>query len=398
MPIAQAVISGLKQTFEEGYHADKVIERLLKSNRKWGARDRRFIAETTYEMVRWWRYLWFCSGEEVRLTESSLWRLLGTYLVLQKEELPTWREFKDLDRKSILQNAEKAKTQPAIAAALPDWLFERGFGELGETWTKILPALNEKAPVILRANRLKGTREELQKKLNEEEIETETLTAAPDGLRLKERKNVFQTEAFKAGLFEVQDGASQQVAPLLGVLPGQRVVDGCAGAGGKSLHLAALMKNKGKILALDVHERKLSELRKRATRAGADIIEIKVIDTNKVIKRMEKTADRVLLDVPCSGLGVLRRNPDTKWKLTSDELTRLNELQAYILGTYSEICKPGGRLVYATCSILPSENEHQVRKFLETYPDKWKLLEERKFLPGNDGFDGFYAAVLERVQ
>jgi 16S rRNA (cytosine967-C5)-methyltransferase len=216
-------------------------------------------------------------------------------------------------------------------------------------------------------------------------------------LKLKERRNVFTTEAFKNGLFEVQDGASQQVAPLLDVHPGMRVIDACAGAGGKTLHLAALLGNKGKIIALDVHARKLEELRKRCSRAGVDVVETRLIESAKTIKRLEKSADRVLLDVPCSGLGVLRRNPDTKWKISPEEITHLKALQAEILATYSNMVIDGGRLVYATCSCLPSENERQVESFLAANPGKWRLVEERKFAPGENGYDGFYAAALIRL-
>jgi 16S rRNA (cytosine967-C5)-methyltransferase len=183
---------------------------------------------------------------------------------------------------------------------------------------------------------------------------------------------------------------------MLDPKPGERVIDACAGAGGKSLHLAALMKNKGKILSLDIHERKLEELRKRASRAGADIIETRTIDSSKVIKRLEETADRLLLDVPCSGLGVLRRNPDSKWKLSDEEIEKLRALQSQILESYSKMVKPGGRMVYATCSILPSENERQVEEFLKNAGGTFELLEERKFAPGKDGFDGFYAASLQK--
>src|SRR6185369_699383 len=152
------------------------------------------------------------------------------------------------------------------------------------------------------------------------------------------------------GLFEIQDGASQQVAPMLDPKPGERVIDACAGGGGKTLHLAALMKNKGRIISMDVSEVKLKALRERCSRNGVDIAEVKVIESSKTIKRLEKNADRVLLDVPCSGLGVLRRNPDKKWKLKPEDFIELRKLQAEILESYSEMTKVGGRLVYATCS------------------------------------------------
>ncbi|NUO01804.1 MAG: RsmB/NOP family class I SAM-dependent RNA methyltransferase, partial [Saprospiraceae bacterium] len=191
--------------------------------------------------------------------------------------------------------------------------------------------------------------------------------------------------------------SSQLVAPFLEVQPGMRVVDACAGGGGKTLHLAARMQNKGSIIALDTEGWKLDALRKRATRAGASIIETRHIQNNKVIKRLHGSADRVLLDVPCSGLGVLRRNPDAKWKLDPAFLDRVRQTQAGILQQYSAICKTGGKLVYATCSILPSENEAQVARFLEANSNAFRLIAQQRILPQDDGFDGFFMALMERV-
>jgi 16S rRNA (cytosine967-C5)-methyltransferase len=206
---------------------------------------------------------------------------------------------------------------------------------------------------------------------------------------------VFRHAAFKAGLFEVQDASSQLVAAALAVEPGMRVIDACAGAGGKALHLAALMENKGKILAMDVEEWKLQQTKLRARRDGVSIIEPKAIEGTKTIKRLKESADRLLLDVPCSGLGVLRRNPDTKWKLSLDSIQKVQETQQEILQSYPSMLKPGGQMVYATCSILPSENELQVKKFLESEAGKnFELIEDKKVLAQESGFDGFYIARL----
>ena len=184
---------------------------------------------------------------------------------------------------------------------------------------------------------------------------------------------------------------------MLEVEPGMRVVDACAGGGGKSLHLAALMQNKGQLISLDTLAWKLDELKVRARRAGVSNIETRPIENNKVIKRMYGTADRLLLDVPCSGLGVLRRNPDSKWKLTEAQLTQLLETQQTILQSYSPMVKSGGKMVYATCSILPSENRSQVDHFLASEAGKgWELVKDRSILPQEEGFDGFYMALLSK--
>jgi 16S rRNA (cytosine967-C5)-methyltransferase len=178
--------------------------------------------------------------------------------------------------------------------------------------------------------------------------------------------------------------------------PGMRVVDACAGEGSKTLHLAALMKNKGKIIALDTQEWRLNELRKRSTKAGVDTIETRVIASLKTVKRMNGTADRLLLDVPCSGLGTLRRNPDIKWKLSFEDLERLKTLQQELLHRYCMILKPKGRLVYSVCSILPSEGEEQIKQFINNHP-MFCLLNEKRYWPQTDNTDGFYMALIERT-
>ncbi len=195
----------------------------------------------------------------------------------------------------------------------------------------------------------------------------------------------------------MQDASSQLVGAALDVQPGMRVVDACAGAGGKTLHLAALMKNKGQIIAMDTEAWKLDNLKKRATRAGITIIEPRLIESSKTIKRLHNSADRLLLDVPCSGLGVLRRNPDAKWKLTHEFISTIKKTQQEILEGYSPIIKKDGVLIYSTCSILPSENTGQVNTFLKASENQFVLQEEKKVFPSESGFDGFYIAKIKRL-
>ena len=228
-------------------------------------------------------------------------------------------------------------------------------------------------------------------------IETEFHKDYPDALILTERANVFLTDAFKDGLFEVQDASSQLVAYFLDVQPGMRVVDTCAGAGGKTLHLASLMENKGQLIAMDLYESKLKQLKIRAKRNGAFNIEPRVIESTKTIKKLHEKADRVLIDAPCSGLGVLKRNPDSKWKLQPEFIDNIRKVQAEVLENYSKIVKPGGKLVYATCSVLPSENQEQIKHFLSTEIGKqFNFVKDHKVLASQSGFDGFYMALLER--
>lgn len=394
------IVIRLYDIFVEGFYADKVIERAFKLHPKWGSKDRHFVAETIYEMVRHWRLINFIAGQpdeafsKNEWGEIELWTLLGVFLRARGNSLPPWTEFDQAQTKKV-PSLEKVAQDQAVSLvtrqSIPDWLNEVGLSDCGDRWQKELEALNQPAKVVLRANSLKTELQDLKKKLSEEGISAFEVAGYENALTLEERKNVFSSKAFKDGLFEVQDAASQQVAPLLEVSPGMRVVDACAGAGGKTLHLAAIMKNKGKILALDVHENKLLELRKRAARAGADLIETHLIGSQKVIKRLQKTADRVLLDVPCSGLGVLRRNPSSKWKLTLKDIDEVIVLQREILKNYSSMVKPGGLLVYATCSLLRRENEDQVEWFSKEMG--WQIEKKFRHWP-SEGFDGFFAAQL----
>ena len=383
-----AVIQALIEIFNGDRYADKVIEKVLKQNPKWGSRDRRFIAETTYNIVRWYRLLRELAGSD------DYWKIFGVWMHLQNIELPSWSEFSSLKFDGWKEKLQEARSVRRIRESIPDWMDELGEKELGNIWDKEIHALNDEAKVVLRANTLKINRRDLQKVLNEEGIKTESLPISPDAVALIQRQNIFQLQSFKEGLFEVQDGGSQLIAPYLEVEPGMRVIDACAGAGGKTLHLAALMRNKGRILAMDTEEWKLDELKKRARRSGAANIETRTIESSKTIKRLEQSADRLLLDVPCSGLGVLKRNPDAKWKLSAEFIERIKNTQRQILSDYSKMVKPGGLMVYSTCSVLPGENEEQVKAFLKN--GDFELQEEKKILP-SEGFDGFYMARLRRI-
>jgi 16S rRNA (cytosine967-C5)-methyltransferase len=401
-PVWDGIQSALRDIFREGFPADKVIQRHLKSNRKWGSHDRKLFAEAVYDLVRWWRRLmfavdapWPADDKIIGTAEPKvLARVTEAWCVIHDVRLDPNIAKQGLSPESISKVWSDASLPRAVRESVPDWLDQWGSEELGARWDEVLPVLNTLAPVYLRANRLKCSPKQLLEELKQDRVEARIVDG--DCLQLAERANVFLSKSFSLGHFEVQDGNSQQVAPALQAEPGMRVIDACAGAGGKSLHLAALMKNKGKIIAMDVSEKKLEQLRERSTRDGATCIETRVIDTTKVIKRLKDGADRVLLDVPCTGLGVLRRNPDSKWKLTRAEVSSLREIQAQILGNYAQMCKPGGVLVYATCSIAPSENEAQIQKFVSQNETKWTLDVQSTFYPQRSGPDGFYFARLRR--
>jgi len=389
-----AVIEALETAFGKGYYADKVIERILKRNPKWGARDRGFIAESTYEMVRWWRLLWELYGKEPSLKRKDLYRLFGIWWQWQGHELPDWPQFDTVRDLNLKERYDDISGVLSIRESWPDWLAEVAEEELGDAWPAIAQASNIPAEVFLRTNSLKIERPELLKQLAEENCPAQPLETNSVGIVLEKRKNTFRLASFQSGYFEVQDGGSQMIAPYLQVEPGMRVIDACAGAGGKSLHLAALMQNKGQIIAMDVEAWKLKELQKRARRNGAHNIETRPIENAKSIKRLHNSADRLLLDVPCSGTGVVKRNPDTKWKLRPEHLDRVRKIQGDIIEDYSKMLKSGGKMVYATCSILRSENEDQVERFLEGHPE-FKLISQERVNP-SPWSDGFYMALLAK--
>ncbi|KAA0993205.1 RsmB/NOP family class I SAM-dependent RNA methyltransferase [Dyadobacter aurulentus] len=397
-----AVVEGLQHIFVRNRQADQVVEQLLKSNKKWGARDRSFIAENIYEIVRWWRLVKYVSQIEKVKEEADFLKLAGSWQLIKPQHLgfgeyaplPDWPEFAGIDAENVAQRYSEALQIRKIAQSVPDWIDELGERELGKSWSAELSALNSPAPLILRVNTLKSSVTAVRQLLGEEN--TELVPNIPDAVLLRKRQNIIGSEAFKSGFVEVQDAGSQLIAPYLDIQPNLSVIDACAGAGGKSLHLAALLQNTGSVLAMDIAGLKLAELKKRASRNGVTNLETMTIQFDSDIAKLSQTADRLLLDVPCSGLGVLRRHPDSKWKLKPAFLDQIRGVQWHILSSYSQMVKPGGKMVYATCSILPSESEDQVKRFLKENKKNWQLISQQRTSPAKDGFDGFYMALLER--
>ncbi len=392
------VIDSLNFIFNEGEYADKVVAKALKKDKRWGSHDRKFVAETIYEIVRWKRLYAEIAEVKEPYNRDNLWRIFAVWAVLRGYNLPDWKYFEETPVRRIKGRFDELSKIRKFRESIPDWMDELGVKELGEKkWEKELAAQNEQAKVILRVNTLKTTKEQLRAILMDSNIETEFIKEYPDALVLTERANVFLTQAFKDGLFEVQDASSQLVARFLDVAPGMRVVDTCAGAGGKTLHMASIMENKGQLIAMDIYESKLKQLKLRAKRNSVFNIDYRVIESTKVIKKLHEKADRVLIDAPCSGLGVLKRNPDSKWKLQPEFIDNIKNTQREVLENYSKMVKPGGKLVYATCSVLPSENEEQVKHFLTTEIGKqFTFVKDNKVLASDSGFDGFYMALMER--
>jgi 16S rRNA (cytosine967-C5)-methyltransferase len=310
-------------------------------------------------------------------------------------EVPEWWTWRGADTAGMLaREADLATQPPAVRESVPDWLDLLGREELGEaTWERELSALNRRAPVVLRVNRLRCSREEAQARLAAEGVTASPVAGAPDALALEVGRTV-PAKLLDQGWLEIQDAGSQQVATLLDVGPGMRVIDACAGAGGKTLHLAALMDNRGEIRAFDLSDGKLAEVKRRVARGMVSNVRTERLQPDATV-RHDRWADRLLLDVPCSGLGTLRRQPDLKWRLTLRQLDEVRATQRRILLSYPAMLKPGGRLVYSTCSILPSENSRQTANLLEC--GGFSLATELAISPAATGWDGFYAAALVKT-
>ncbi len=417
MPINAPLLQGARNVLYEllkfDYPADAVLSHFFRNNREIGLRDRAFIAETAYAVLRRKRTLERLCGDRVtpqRLLLASLTRVAG-YNNRQLAGALDMEEVKWLD---ALREVSLPPGTLGEQTDLPDWLAERLASFMSDDEVIALArGMNQPAPLDLRVNLVKSNRDAVLTQLQAEGIEAEPCPYAPQGIRLKKKPSLSKHPLFLDGTIEVQDEGSQLLGHLLQPRRGEMVMDFCAGAGGKTLLLGALMRSSGRLYAFDVSEKRLSKLKPRLARSGLSNVHPGVIssETDIKIKRLAGKFDRVLVDAPCSGLGTLRRNPDLKWRQSPTSVAEVQQKQAAILASASRLLKPGGRLVYATCSILPEENEAIVSGFLATHPEfeqksaadvlKQQDIacdtgEHLRLFPHKHGTDGFFAAVLER--
>lgn len=397
-------------TFERP--ADAVLSAFFREKDKLGVRDRAFIAEGAYGVIRRLRTLEHLAGgrEPRRLLLAWLARFGGQNL-RQLEALTRGDEAQWLKR---VKATDLAGLPDAPRLDLPDWLHERLAASQGEHLTALMTALNQPAPLDLRVNPLTMARADAIEALTKEGIAAEATPWSPFGLRLKEKPALNRNALFTSGKIEVQDEGSQLLALLTGAKRGEMVCDFCAGAGGKTLLLGAMMRNTGRLYAFDVSEKRLANLKPRLARSGLSNVHPQLLadERDQKVKRLAGKFDRVLVDAPCSGLGTLRRNPDLKWRQSPESAAELVAKQAAILDSSARLVKPGGRLIYATCSLLPEENESQVEAFLARHAD-FHLVPAKAILtqlgialetgdtlrldPARHGTDGFFAAILERA-
>jgi 16S rRNA (cytosine967-C5)-methyltransferase len=411
-PLFETAVTALTELLEGSGPADARLSTYFRDNRKLGVHDRAFIAETVYAILRRRRLLEFLAPE------ASPRRLVLACLVRVNGISP--RELEPLLRTTEIEWLRELKAKPAdnlplaVQAELPDWLWQRLVVQYGEeTALTLARSLQQGAPLDLRVNRLNGQREAVLALFAKEGIAAVPTPYSPDGVRLKDKIALNKHVLFQKGVVEVQDEGSQLLTMLVAPRRGEMVADFCAGAGGKTLALGALMANSGRLYAFDVSERRLANLKPRLARSGLSNIHPQLIanERDQKLKRLAQKFDRVLVDAPCSGLGTLRRNPDLKWRQTELDIAELTVKQANILEAAAKLVKPGGRLVYATCSLLQEENEGIVEQFLAQHPEfkasnAAEILAQHKIpldtgptlqlLPHLHGTDGFFAVVMER--
>ncbi|MCX8080270.1 MAG: RsmB/NOP family class I SAM-dependent RNA methyltransferase [Bacteroidia bacterium] len=394
----QRLTEALSHVFKNGTKADKALELIFNKYKSTGSRDRKWIAGWFYEVVRYYERYAFCAQ-----TRENLWEICGTALLLSGIKLPDFSDFKNLKKreKTIWKNFEFAKKDDFIFESFPKiWKILNEKERLEQRIPGWMKMLNREALPIIRVNTIKTSALSLEENFKQKGISVKKVPGYPDLFILPDKRNYFQTSEFKEGWFEFQDTGSYEIGKFCCVKPGMKVMDICAGAGGKTLHLACLMENKGKIICTDIHESKLIELKKRTARAGIQNTEIFGIISDekaydKLLKKYHEWADVVLLDAPCTGSGVIKRNPDVKYKIDIRFLNDTIELQRKILTKYSPLVKKNGYLVYATCSIFESENEKQTEWFCKEFKIFKKI--EEKFLPPTDINDGFYMCKFQKT-
>lgn len=393
--------------------ADAVLSKFFRDNRALGQNDRGFIAETAYAVLRRRRLLEHLLGAEAaprRLVLAALTRLSG----VSRRQLEGAIGEKELKWVADLKGRQAADLTLAEQADFPDWLTVRLQEHMAAPELLALAqGLNQSAPLDLRVNPLKSGRDAVLARLNEEGIAAEAGGLSPLCIRLKAKPALQKHPLYLDGTIEVQDEGSQLLGYLLAPKRGEMAADFCAGAGGKTLLLGALMRSTGRLYAFDVSGKRLARLKDRVARSGlSNVHPVVIANENDIrIKRLAGKIDRVLVDAPCSGLGTLRRNPDLKWRQTPEGVAELARKQHDILEGASRLVKKGGRLAYATCSILPEENEAIVAAFLAAHADfrqvpAQEILEKQgialacgetlRLAPHTHGTDGFFAAVLER--
>ena len=418
--------------------ADRIVAEFFRKRKYLGSHDRRFISDTFFGVIRHRRFFetlleGFTAGtaDASALTQTPA-RYLAIYFLYsfindtadQQDRIVSssyWETYfpgidPDVFRKWTAQHSSldflggDEESSWGARYSFPDWMMNDWKIQVGGETPALLDALNRQAPVNIRVNTLLTDRDACRRRLQSEGVETTLTVSSPVGLTATKRFNAQSIASFQEGWYEVQDEGSQLISILADPQPGTTVLDGCAGAGGKSLHLAEIMKNKGKIIALDIDQKKLTELESRARRGSRNII-TSIVKSDDQIAALNASADLVLVDAPCSGTGTIRRNPGAKWRLTEDMMQQFSSRQLRLLSEFSTCLKTGGRLIYSTCSLMKRENDAVVDEFLKTHTQFIPCPSEVKIggcivedpdarihlYPHKTGTDGFFIATMKRV-
>lgn len=406
----------LRPLLQFTYPADTVVSQHFRANAELGRRDRAFLAESAYAILRHLRSLEAIVGGDtpprprplivVWLARYSGLNLRQCEPLLKPDEIAAFKAAKSVSGDTL---------PPALQLELPDWLYAALDAQYGAALPELMQAMNAPAPLDLRVNSLQMNRDKALAEMLASGFSASATPHSPLGIRLGNKPPLQQYPLFQAGTLEVQDEGSQLLTLLTGARRGEMVCDFCAGAGGKTLALGAQMHNSGRLYAFDVSEKRLAKMKPRLARSGLSNVQPQVLahENDSKVKRLAGKFDRVLIDAPCSGLGTLRRNPDLKWRQTAASVAELQAKQASILASAARLAKPGGRVVYATCSLLGAENQAIVEAFLANHPEftlkpaaevcaalhlNLDLADPRYLTlnPVQHGTDGFFAAILER--
>jgi len=386
----------LHRVFAEGCRLETAHSEALRTIEKPDRAAYQALFHDARSLLTHWRLLCFLADLDLQLDAtrvSTVWPILME-LKGEKSEMCLGASGESSWPARWVSTLTKAKALPEVFYSYPDDFFQQLTSGLpGAAHPSILSRLNQPTPPDLRVNSLKTKTETVTEVLKKQGFRVTRFS--PDGLQVSGDSNLYLTASYRNGEFEIQDRHSQQVAPFAGVKPGDRILDACAGAGGKTLHLAVLMQNRGRLIAMDIFPQKLELLSQRARRAGAHCIETRLKTSTKVVKRLKASMDVVLLDVPCSGSGTIRQHPEIKWQSTAESRQTILDTQVELLRQHAPVVKPGGVLVYSTCSLFENENGSQIQAFLKNHPE---YAEEDRVTayPQDEGGHGFFMCRLRR--
>ena len=394
--LANGIVEGVQEVLRNRRALRPTLRNILIRNRKWGSNDRKLVGKGIIEIIRWKRKFDVIGKLNVK-SKNYYKNLLVVWSIYNDIEFEECLTFSELKKGNVCNNISIANSKRALKNSIPDWLDSLGMKTYGKViWEKEIQALNRPAKLFLRTNTLKTNVKKLQAYLKENnKVNTNEVSNIPNALVVEENKILTHLDIYKKGWFEIQDLNSQKISIFTNPKPNMLIIDTCAGSGGKSLHLATIMRNKGRIIATDSSDRKRKQLEKRLKRNGISIVEYLNSKNKDLLKKYNNSANIVIIDAPCSGLGVLKRNPAAKWHMNPSRIRQLVGIQKKILQEYATLVKSGGNLIYATCTIFPNENQNQIKNFLKSKIGlEFNLEKQEVLLSQNTDGDGFYMAKL----